>query len=123
MNTTYLRGQLYYADLSKGVGSEQEGYRPVLIVQNNVGNKYSPTVIVAAVTSKVGVKPKLPTHYFIEANTVGLTAPSIVLLEQLRTIDKSRLRGKVGSLGEDQMCKLDHALEVSVGLLPLYNTI
>ena len=82
MNTTYLRGQLYYADLSKGVGSEQEGYRPVLIVQNNVGNKYSPTVIVAAVTSKVGVKPKLPTHYFIEANTVGLTAPSIVLLEQ-----------------------------------------
>ena len=70
MNTTYLRGQLYYADLSKGVGSEQEGYRPVLIIQNDVGNKYSPTVIVAAVTSKVGVKPKLPTHCFIEANTV-----------------------------------------------------
>ena len=76
MNTTYLRGELYYADLSKGVGSEQEGYRPVLIIQNDVGNKYSPTVIVAAVTSKVGVKPKLPTHYFLEAGTIGLTAPS-----------------------------------------------
>ena len=123
MNTTYLRGQLYYADLNRGIGSEQAGYCPVLIIQNDVGNKYSPTVIVAAVTSKVGVKPKLPTHYFIEANTVGLTAPSIVLLEQLRTIDKSRLRDKLGSLGEDQMCKLDHALEVSVGLLPIYNTI
>ena len=96
MNTTYLRGQLYYADLSKGVGSEQEGYRPVLIIQNDVGNKYSPTVIVAAVTSKVGVKPKLPTHYFIEANTVGLTAPSIVLLEQLRTLDKRRLERYIG---------------------------
>ena len=96
MNTTYLRGQLYYADLNKGVGSEQEGYRPVLIIQNDVGNKYSPTVIVAAVTSKVGVKPKLPTHYFIEANTVGLTAPSIVLLEQLRTLDKRRLERYIG---------------------------
>ena len=91
MNATYLRGELYYADLSKGVGSEQEGYRPVLIIQNDVGNKYSPTVIVAAVTSKVGVKPKLPTHYFLEAGTIGLTAPSIVLLEQLRTLDKRRL--------------------------------
>ena len=116
MNTTYLRGQLYYADLSKGVGSEQEGYRPVLIIQNDVGNKYSPTVIVAAVTSKVGVKPKLPTHYFIEANTVGLTAPSIVLLEQLRTLDKRRLREKMGRLDTELMEKVDSAIAVSFGL-------
>lgn len=117
MNTTYLRGQLYYADLSKGVGSEQEGYRPVLIVQNNVGNKYSPTVIVAAVTSKVGVKPKLPTHYFIEANTVGLTAPSIVLLEQLRTLDKRRLERYIGRVDSCHIREINRALAVSVGLM------
>ena len=117
MSTTYLRGQLYYADLSKGVGSEQEGYRPVLIVQNNVGNKYSPTVIVAAVTSKVGVKPKLPTHYFIEANTVGLTAPSIVLLEQLRTLDKRRLERYIGRVDSCHIREINRALAVSVGLM------
>ena len=122
MNKTYLRGDMYYADLGRGIGSEQEGYRPVVIIQNNTGNKYSPTVIVAAISSKVDAKAKLPTHYLLKAES-GLELPSLVLLEQLRTIDKSRLRGKVGSLGEDQMCKLDHALEVSVGLLPLYNTI
>ena len=116
MSTTYLRGQLYYADLSKGVGSEQEGYRPVLIIQNDVGNKYSPTVIVAAVTSKVGVKPKLPTHCFIEANTVGLTAPSIVLLEQVRTLDKKRLRERMGHVEEAVMEKVDFAIAVSFGL-------
>ena len=110
MNTTYLRGQLYYADLSKGVGSEQEGYRPVLIIQNDVGNKYSPTVIVAAVTSKVGVKPKLPTHYFIEANTVGLTAPSIVLLEQLRTLDKRRLERYIGRVLDGDSADTDRYL-------------
>lgn len=93
MNTTYLRGQLYYADLSKGVGSEQEGYRPVLIIQNDVGNKYSPTVIVAAVTSKVGVKPKLPTHYFLEAGTIGLTAPSTMLHELVERIDVYHIQG------------------------------
>ena len=117
MNTTYLRGQLYYADLSKGVGSEQEGYRPVLIIQNDVGNKYSPTVIVAAVTSKVGVKPKLPTHYFIEANTVGLTAPSIVLLEQLRTLDKRRLERYIGRVDSCHIREINRALAVSVGLM------
>lgn len=89
MDTTYLRGDMYYVDLKPGIGSEQYGSRPVLIIQNDVGNMYSPTVIVAAVTSKVGVKPKLPTHVFLEAGTVGLKEPSIVLLEQIRTIDQA----------------------------------
>ena len=117
MNATYLRGELYYADLSKGVGSEQEGYRPVLIIQNDVGNKYSPTVIVAAVTSKVGVKPKLPTHYFLEAGTIGLTAPSIVLLEQLRTLDKRRLERYIGRVDSCHIREINRALAVSVGLM------
>ena len=90
MSRTYLRGDMYYADLGRGVGSEQEGYRPVVIIQNNTGNRHSPTVIVAAISSKVGVKPKLPTHYFINAEN-GLDLPSIVLMEQLRTLDKRRL--------------------------------
>ena len=84
MNHTYLRGDMYYADLGRGIGSEQEGYRPVVIIQNNVGNKHSPTVIIASITSKTGVKAKLPTHYYIDAED-GLELPSIVLLEQLRT--------------------------------------
>lgn len=90
MNQTYLRGDMYYADLGQGIGSEQEGYRPVVIIQNNVGNKHSPTVIIASVTSKTDAKPKLPTHYYINAED-GLELPSIVLLEQLRTVDKRRL--------------------------------
>ena len=90
MNRTYLRGDMYYADLGRGIGSEQEGYRPVLILQNNTGNKYSPTVIVAAISSKVDAKAKLPTHYLLQAEN-GLELPSLVLLEQLRTIDKKRL--------------------------------
>ena len=89
MNHTYLRGDMYYADLGRGIGSEQEGYRPVVIIQNNVGNKHSPTVIIASITSKTGVKAKLPTHYYIDAED-GLELPSIVLLEQLRTVDKRR---------------------------------
>ena len=84
MNHTYLRGDMYYADLGRGIGSEQEGYRPVVIIQNNVGTKHSPTVIIASITSKTGVKAKLPTHYYIDAED-GLELPSIVLLEQLRT--------------------------------------
>ena len=116
------RGDIFYADLRPVVGSEQGGIRPVLIIQNDVGNRHSPTVICAAITSKMN-KAKLPTHIEIDASAYGIEKDSVILLEQLRTIDKSRLRGKVGSLGEDQMCKLDHALEVSVGLLPLYNTI
>ena len=85
MDRTYLRGDMYYADLGKGIGSEQEGYRPVVIIQNNVGNRHSPTVIIAAISSKVGVKPKLPTHYFINAED-GLELPSIILLEQLLSL-------------------------------------
>ena len=84
MNKTYLRGDMYYADLGRGIGSEQEGYRPVVIIQNNTGNKYSPTVIVAAISSKVDAKAKLPTHYLLKAES-GLELPSLVLLEQLRT--------------------------------------
>ena len=90
MNHTYLRGDMYYADLGHGIGSEQEGYRPVVIIQNNVGNKHSPTVIIASITSKKDAKAKLPTHYYINAEN-GLELPSIVLLEQLRTVDKRRL--------------------------------
>ena len=85
MNHTYLRGDMYYADLGHGIGSEQEGYRPVVIIQNDVGNKHSPTVIIASITSKKDAKPKLPTHYYIDAEN-GLELPSIVLLEQLRTV-------------------------------------
>jgi len=116
MNRTYLRGDMYYADLGRGIGSEQEGYRPVLILQNNTGNKYSPTVIVAAISSKVDAKAKLPTHYFLQAEN-GLELPSLVLLEQLRTIDKKRLGAYIGHLEEKHIRKINHALAVSVGLI------
>lgn len=116
MNHTYLRGDIYYADLGKGVGSEQEGYRPVVIIQNDVGNKHSPTVIVASITSKKDAKPKLPTHYFISAED-GLELPSLVLLEQIRTIDKRRLRDFIGHLSEKHIHGINHALAVSVGLI------
>lgn len=116
MNKTYSRGDMYYADLGRGIGSEQEGYRPVVIIQNNVGNKHSPTVIVAAVTSKVGVKAKLPTHFYIGTGA-GLELPSIVLLEQLRTIDKQRLEEYIGRLAEAHIRGINHALAVSVGLI------
>ena len=116
MNKTYLRGDMYYADLGRGIGSEQEGYRPVLILQNNTGNKYSPTVIVAAISSKVDAKAKLPTHYLLQAEN-GLELPSLVLLEQLRTIDKKRLGAYIGRLEEKHIRKINHALAVSVGLI------
>lgn len=116
MNHTYLRGDMYYADLGKGIGSEQEGYRPVVIIQNNVGNKHSPTVIIASITSKKDAKAKLPTHYLIEAED-GLEMPSIVLLEQLRTIDKRRLSSFIGHLSEKHIQGINHALAVSVGLI------
>ncbi|WP_413697862.1 type II toxin-antitoxin system PemK/MazF family toxin [Ruminococcus champanellensis] len=90
---------MYYADLGRGIGSEQEGYRPVVIIQNNVGNKHSPTVIIAFITSKTGVKAKLLTHYYIDAED-GLELLSIVLLEQLRTVDKRRLGDFIGHLSE-----------------------
>lgn len=116
MNHTYLRGDLYYADLGRGIGSEQQGNRPVVIIQNNVGNKHSPTVIVAAISSKVGVKAKLPTHYYMEAVS-GLECPSLVLLEQIRTIDKRRLSNYIGRLDDRHIRGINHALAISIGLI------
>ena len=109
------RGDIFYADLSPVVGSEQGGLRPVLIIQNDVGNRYSPTVIAAAITSRMG-KTKLPTHIDIYADRVGLQKDSVILLEQIRTIDKRRLRSKMGSLGEKEMHRVDGAIAVSFGL-------
>lgn len=109
------RGDIYYADLSPVIGSEQGGVRPVLIIQNDVGNKYSPTVIAAAITSQIN-KAKLPTHIEIGALEYGLAKDSVILLEQIRTIDKKRLREKIGHLDDDLMIKVNNALEVSFGL-------
>ena len=109
------RGEIYYADLSPVIGSEQGGVRPVLIIQNDVGNKYSPTVIAAAITSQHN-KTKLPTHISVDADNCGLAKDSIVLLEQVRTIDKKRLKEKMGCLDNDSMGMVDKALSVSFGL-------
>ena len=111
------RGDIYYADLSPVVGSEQGGVRPVLIIQNDVGNKYSPTVIAAAITSRMG-KTKLPTHIEVYATRAGLARDSVVLLEQLRTLDKRRLKEKMGHLDENVMAEIDTAIAVSLGLSP-----
>ena len=111
------RGDIYYADLSPVVGSEQGGLRPVLIVQNDVGNRYSPTVIAAAITSKMS-KARLPTHIDIYAKEVGLAKDSVILLEQVRTLDKRRLREKMGRLDDGVMRKVDAAIAVSFGLHP-----
>ncbi len=112
---TIKRGEIYYADLSPVIGSEQGGVRPVLIVQNDVGNRYSPTVIAAAITSQKE-KTNLPTHIRVDANGCGLAKDSIVLLEQVRTIDKQRLKEKMGRLGVDTMDMVNQALTVSFGL-------
>ena len=112
---TIKRGDIFYADLSPVVGSEQGGLRPVLIVQNDVGNKYSPTVIAAAITSQQ-TKSKLPTHIKINASGCGLAKDSIVLLEQVRTIDKQRLKEKMGTLDYQAMNGINKALSVSFGL-------
>lgn len=109
------RGDIYYADLSPVVGSEQGGLRPVLIIQNDVGNKYSPTVIAAAITSRMG-KSRLPTHIDIYADRVGLAKDSVVLLEQIRTLDKRRLKEKMGHLDESMMNEVNMAIAVSFGL-------
>ncbi len=114
-NNPVRRGEIYYADLSPVVGSEQGGMRPVLIVQNDVGNRYSPTVIAAAITSQQN-KAKLPTHIEIEARTYGLSKNSVVLLEQIRTLDKKRLRERMGCLDRGMMHKVDDAIAVSFGL-------
>ena len=109
------RGDIYYADLSPVVGSEQGGVRPVLIVQNDTGNRYSPTVIAAAITSQTN-KAKLPTHIALSAPDYGLPRDSVVLLEQIRTIDKRRLREHMGHADESVMNQVDSAIAVSFGL-------
>lgn len=109
------RGDIYYADLSPVVGSEQGGIRPVLIVQNDVGNKHSPTVIAAAITSQIN-KAKLPTHIELNREDYGLLKDSVVLLEQIRTIDKKRLKDKMGHLDEGLMGKVNNAINISFGM-------
>jgi mRNA interferase MazF len=115
MSVQVKRGDIYYADLSPVVGSEQGGIRPVLIVQNDVGNKYSPTVIAAAVTSQLN-KSKLPTHIELDAVKYGLPKNSVILTEQIRTIDKRRLKEKIGHIDEELMNMVNDALFVSFGL-------
>ena len=114
------RGDIYYADLSPVIGSEQGGLRPVLIVQNDVGNRYSPTVIAAAITSKMS-KTKLPTHIDIPSQNAGLSKDSVILLEQVRTIDKQRLKEKMGHLDQSTMNHVNNAIQVSFGLGPEEN--
>ena len=109
------RGDIYYADLSPVVGSEQGGMRPVLIIQNDTGNRHSPTVIAAAITSQTG-KANLPTHISLAARSCGLTRDSVILLEQVRTIDKRRLKERMGRLDEPAMHQVDNAIAVSFGL-------
>ena len=115
MENNVKRGDIYYADLSPVVGSEQGGVRPVLIVQNATGNKHSPTVIAAAITSQTG-KAHLPTHIDLAANSAGLPRDSIVLLEQVRTLDKKRLREHMGRVNDQVMRQVDSAIAVSFGL-------
>ncbi|NLT96274.1 MAG: type II toxin-antitoxin system PemK/MazF family toxin [Clostridia bacterium] len=115
---TVKRGDIFFAELSPVVGSEQGGVRPVLIVQNDIGNQYSPTTIVAAITSQIS-KAKLPTHVEIPAEAGGLAKDSVVLAEQIRTIDKRRLKEKVSSIDEKLMQKVNRALEISIGLVEL----
>ena len=110
------RGDIYYADLSPVVGSEQGGVRPVLIIQNDIGNKYSPTVIATAITSQIN-KAKMPTRIELDANEYGLSKDSVVLAEQIRTIDKRRLKEKIGHLDDALMTRVNEALEISFGLL------
>lgn len=112
---TIKRGDMFYADLSPVIGSEQGGIRPVLIIQNDIGNKYSPTVIAAAITSQTG-KSRLPTHININSNEYGLMKDSVILAEQIRTIDKSRLKEKIGQVDTTIMNQVNNALGVSFGL-------
>ena len=115
MEPKVRRGDIYYADLSPVVGSEQGGTRPVLIVQNDTGNRHSPTVIAAAITSQLG-KARLPTHITVPGREVGLAKDSVVLLEQIRTLDKRRLREHMGRLSDEQMSRVNEAIAVSFGL-------
>lgn len=115
MQNPVKRGDIYYADLSPVVGSEQGGMRPVLIVQNDTGNRHSPTVIAAAITSQTG-KARLPTHIELSARNYGLSRDSVILLEQIRTLDKSRLRERMGQLDAPTMDRVNNAIAVSFGL-------
>ena len=115
MNFMVKRGDIFYADLIPVVGSEQGGIRPVLVVQNDVGNKYSPTVIVAAITSRIN-KAKMPTHIELEGAKHGLAKDSVILAEQIRTIDKKRLKEKIGNIDDLLMETIDRALEISFGI-------
>lgn len=117
VDTSVKRGDIYYADLSPVVGSEQGGVRPVLIVQNDTGNKHSPTVIAAAITSQTG-KARLPTHITLASHSCGLPKDSVVLLEQIRTLDKKRLREHMGKVDDQVMRRVDNAIAVSFGLSP-----
>ena len=117
MDLSVKRGDIFYADLSPVVGSEQGGIRPVLIVQNDVGNRHSPTVIAAAITSRQE-KTRLPTHIEIESGSCGLAKDSVVLLEQIRTIDKKRLKERMGTLDQRSMDRINNALSISFGLQP-----
>lgn len=109
------RGEIYYADLSPVVGSEQGGVRPVLIIQNDIGNRFSPTVIVAAITAQIQ-KAKLPTHVEVKADKHGLEKDSVILLEQIRTLDKQRLTDRITKLDDEMMAKVDRAIEISLGI-------
>ena len=114
-NIVVKRGEIFYADLSPVIGSEQGGIRPVIIIQNDIGNKYSPTVIVAAITSQIN-KAKLPIHVEISSEEYGLNRDSVVLLEQIRTLDKRRLKEKIGHMTEADMKKVNKALAISLNL-------
>jgi mRNA interferase MazF len=110
------RGDVFFADLSPVVGSEQGGVRPVLVIQNDIGNRFSPTVIVAAITAQIQ-KAKLPTHVEIDAKTYGFDRDSVILLEQIRTIDKQRLTDKITHLDDEMMDRVNESLQISLGLI------
>ena len=116
MENTFRRGEIYFADLSPVVGSEQGGVRPVLIIQNNVGNKFSPTVIVSAITSQLS-KAKLPTHIELSSGEYHLPKDSVILLEQIRTLDKRRLKEKISCLDDSKMKEVNRALLISLGFV------
>ena len=115
MERTIRRGDIYYAELNPVVGSEQGGTRPVLIISNNMGNRHSPTVIIAAITSRVQTKAKLPTHTEVK-DVEGLDRDSIILLEQIRTIDKQRLKNHMGTMPDNIMARVDKALAISLAM-------
>ncbi len=118
MDNCIVRGDIFYANLNHGVGSEQRGYRPVLVIQNNIGNRFSPTVIVAVITGKIHYKARLPTHCLLKG-PCSLSVPSIVLLEQIITIDKKRLKRYVGRISEQEISCVNKALIISIGLKSL----